>query len=240
MDIAKYARAAYKLVVPEYNRAHIQKVSWGLDDIPSILPNKMDINGLDFNVIPNSVRNCLEILKKENRKIILYQGVLGKDRNIEEYADAIDMISDSYALVILGKITNDFNVEDFLKRHKVIFLPYIESPNHLYITKQAYIGLLPYKAEKIAHLSVLNAVFCAPNKIYEYAAFGIPMIGSEVPGLSHLFWKYECGIPVKNGDKEGILKAIECIEDNYSQYASHSLMFYEHDNYDEIVENIIS
>ena len=31
--------------------------------------------------------------------------------------------------------------------------------------------------------TILNALYCAPNKIYEYAGCNIPMIGTDVLGL---------------------------------------------------------
>ena len=36
----RYAKKAWKVVVPEYNRAYIQQVWWELDRTPVVLPNK--------------------------------------------------------------------------------------------------------------------------------------------------------------------------------------------------------
>ena len=44
----------------------------------------------------------------------------------------------------------------------LIYIPQIPSPQHLFVTSIAYIGILVY--DPIS----LNQIFCAPNKIFEY------------------------------------------------------------------------
>ncbi len=184
MNIKKYAQKANKVVVPEYNRAHIQKTWWGLKELPTILPNKMTMQ--DIAEIPAEVKEVLDQLNKEKRKIILYQGVFNNDRDLDLYAQAIERINDEYCLYIMGQ-DMPYRKELCSRYPTVKYIPFIKPPFHLCITKMAHIGLLPYKVEKIKHVSVLNVLYCAPNKIYDYAACGLPMIGSDVPGLAYPF-----------------------------------------------------
>ena len=71
LNIKKYAQKAFKVVVPEYNRAHIQKTWWDLNRLPSVLPNKMAVPEFDEKEIPADVNAVLEDAKAEKRKILL-------------------------------------------------------------------------------------------------------------------------------------------------------------------------
>ena len=48
-NIKKYAKKAYKVVVPEYNRAQIINAWWELEKMPIVLPNKQGIEELKIN-----------------------------------------------------------------------------------------------------------------------------------------------------------------------------------------------
>lgn len=235
-NIKKYAKQAYKVVVPEYNRAHIQKTWWDLKVVPSILPNKMTLK--DVGEVPEDVNMVLEQVKKESRKIILYQGGFWADRDLELYAQAVEKINDEYCLYIMGR-DMPYRKELCDKHPSIKYIPYIKPPFHLLVTKMAYIGLLPYKAAKNQHYSMLNALYCAPNKIYEYSACGLPMIGSDVPGLFYPFASNDIGYVCKKESTEEILDIIKNIETRYDQMVLNCLDYYEQTDMDQIVHEIL-
>lgn len=75
-------------------------------------------------------------------------------------------------------------------------LPYITAPYHLEVTSHAFIGILIYAPVYGTFTSPLNSIYCAPNKLYEFSHFGIPMIGNNIPGLNTLLkvtkWAVAC------------------------------------------------
>ena len=75
LNIKKYAQKAFKVFVPEYNRAHIQQAWWSLPDLPTVLPNRMSVPEFDKMEIPADVLKIVEMVKQEKRRIIIYQGV---------------------------------------------------------------------------------------------------------------------------------------------------------------------
>lgn len=240
IDLKRYLRNAYKVVVPEINRAHIIKAWNELDVLPSVLPNKVTIEERDYTETPQRIRSIMNMIEREPRRIVLYQGILAKDRDLEVFAKAINEMDD-YVLYIMGKEGQGFCIDDLRTRYnKIVYIPYIAPPDHLFITSRAFIGLLPYRASRIAHLSVLNAVFCAPNKLYEYSAFGIPMIGSSIPGLMIPFEKYRCGILVDGITTTEIIEAIRMIEANYHSFSSNSKRMYNENDYDTALQKIVS
>ena len=238
LNIQKYAQKAFKVVVPEYNRAHIQKVWWALPKLPSVLPNKMTIPEFEKMNIPTDVAEIVKAVKNEKRKIILYQGVFHDDRDISKFAEAIVGIKDKYALYLMGNET-DYKKHLCSIDDSIVNIPYVKPPYHLLVTKEAYIGLLPYKAVEYRHWDKLNALYCAPNKIFEYAAFGVPMIGTDVPGLYLPFSTYGIGYTCQPYTTAKVIENIDRINARYEELRLNCKKFYTDLNMDKIVNNIL-
>lgn len=58
---------------------------------------------------------------------------------------------------------------------RVLFVPFIRPPHHLQVTRLASIGVLSYFPDPSSLAAVINPLYCAPNKIFEYARYGVPM-----------------------------------------------------------------
>ena len=102
-----------------------------------------------------------------------------------------------------------------------------------------YIGLTPYVPTASILHPKLNALYCAPNKIYEYSAFGVPMLGTDVIGLLRPFEQYRIGKCIKNMDSKSILDGIEYIDSNHEEMSQNAKEFFEKDNLDKIVLDIL-
>lgn len=237
-NIQDYAKHAWKVVVPERNRAYIQKVWWGLDSTPVVLPNKPYSITVDKNMNAE-VRKIIDLMKNDGKIKILYQGVFYKDRKLDDFARAINSANDKYSLYLMGK-QNDYSKKIKKEYPHIKCIDFITPPDHLQITKYADIGLLPYLPNKFENNSILNALYCAPNKIYEYSAFGKPMIGTDVLGLVEPFEKYNIGYPLKSLDDQSILNAIKDIEENYSSMSQNAQKFFNDTDLDKIVNSILN
>lgn len=233
------ARNAARVVVPEYNRAHIQKVWWNLPRVPAVLPNKPYP---DYRAhIPTIIPEIKAAFESETRKILLYQGVYAKDRDLTKYADAVDLLGDDYALYLMGRVTTGScsEIEGMCLEHANVHdLGYVQAPGHLAATPYGHIGLLPYVASKCGANSALNPLYCAPNKIWEYSGFGLPMVGSDVPGLAFPFQRYGMG-EVSDGTPEGIAESVLRIEANYEAYRRNAADFYDSVDVKSIVRRIL-
>lgn len=240
INMPKYARHAYRVVVPEYNRAHIQKTWWNLNRLPTILPNK-PVDDVYNENIPKNVLNIINDIKREKRKIILYMGVFGKDRYLEMFFNALNPLSNHYCCCLLGE-DNDYRKELCAQYSNIKYLGYVLPPFHLVIASFAHIALLSYVPArgKCDNQSDLNALYCAPNKIYEYAKYGVPMIGNDVPGLALPFDKYNIGKIYHGGGVEEMRTIIEKIEANYQNMSENCRKFYNDTNLHQIVEDILS
>ena len=239
--IDKYAQKAWKVVVPEENRAYIQKVWFKLKKKPYVLPNKP--YSLEIEGISENLKDILDSVKAEKRKIIMYLGYIGQDRKLDIFAEAVHQLREEYCLYMIGNIAPDQEVEFqklCCKYDCIRYLGYFPAPKHLLFLKYAYIGLLPYNAnDSHAYIPSINALYCAPNKIFEYAGFSGPMIGTDVPGLKWPFLQYHIGVCCESDEVEKIIQAICYIGHNYSEMKKNCRRYYESVDLDQIVEDIL-
>lgn len=242
-NIKYYAQNAWKVVVPEENRAYIQKVGWNLENLPYVLPNKpyyLKSGEIKDNMIP-----VIEEMKKEKRKKIIYLGVISADRDLQSFAEAIERVKEDYCLYLFGKFRGD-GVDEFKKLcnnySSLKYMGFFNPPKHLEFLKYADIALVPYKPGEIEGngFTILNALYCAPNKIYEYAGCSIPMIGTDVLGLKEPFEKYNIGVCCKNLKPETIIEAIKYVDANHDQMVVNAKAFYDSVDLDCIVNSIVN
>ena len=242
-NIKHYAQKAWKIVVPEENRAYIQKVGWNLEKLPYVLPNKPYY--LKSGEVQEDMLPVIEEMKREKRKKIIYLGVISADRDLQSFAEAVERVKEDYCLYLFGKFRGD-GAEEFKKLcdsySSLKYMGFFNPPKHLEFLKYADIALVPYKPGEIegSGFTILNALYCAPNKIYEYARFSLPMIGSNVPGLRNPFEKYGFGICCEHLKYQEIMESIKYISNHYEEMKLNCHKFYDDINLDEIVQSILS
>lgn len=239
--IDEYARKASAIVVPEENRSHIQQIWWKLDKRPYVMPNKP--YSLEPGQLSKQAVDIIEQMKKEKRKIIIYLGVIDEDRNFDEFAKAIEGKKEEYVFYMFGSVNSisEKYFSEFLREYSFVkYCGFFPPPMHLIFLKYAYIGLLPYYVNRDREYDYqINALYCAPNKIFEYAGYDIPMIGTEVLGLKEPFEKYKIGICCEEMSATCIAEAIDIINENYEMMSKQCKSFYNSVNLKDILLKIL-
>ena len=224
LDLAKLCRKANKVIVCEYNRAQITKTWFKLNKLPLVISNKPAQNDIiKYSPVIHDMKGREIIKLLENKKIILYQGIVDQERPIQVIADAVESLSDEYAFVVM----TGSECQDLREYSKTYVIPFVTPPYHLEITSWAYIGILIYTPVYGSFSSPLNSIYCAPNKLYEYAQFGLPMIGNDIPGLKYTIEYHNMGICVEQLSSDEIRNAIISIEDTYKEKSVNSKSFFE-------------
>ena len=204
--------------VPEYNRACIFQVWFRMKKRPIVLPNKpYFIDRVDTSALKQYISNSL-LEELNQKKIILFQGQIVGYRDLSCFIKAAKEIG-RYQVVLLGR-----HYDGMLKKYQmidsnIIHISHIPAPTYLAITQMAYICLLTYEPAQ------LNNIYCAPNKIFEYGAFGKPMIANDLPGLS-ILKQFQAGILVDDKDVENIKRAYTEIETNYQNFSEGATNLY--------------
>ncbi|MBK2095887.1 glycosyltransferase, partial [Francisella philomiragia] len=130
-------------------------------------------------------------------KILIYQGILSKDRGNDIILDYFKMRSDLDIVVVFMGYTFDEElleeVKSSSKKYKNIF--YVEAvpvSQILDYTSSADFGISMVKDTCLSHK------FCLPNKFFEYAMAGLPVISSNNIEMMTLVEKYDMGVVVED------------------------------------------
>lgn len=234
--MSRLARLSKVVIVNEKNRAGILRVLWKLKSYPIVMPNKPYTDQIEKSSNPLRIENLntnLDLIKKLDN-IVLYQGLVSRDRSLKNLAKALNYTENRYNLVIMGPLGDSkIKLELENEYENIYFLDPINPPYHLEITKLSKICILSYD------YTDLNNLYCAPNKIYEYSKYGKPMIGNDVLGLQNTIGYNDAGITVDYSDSKLISEAIDKIEKRYDYYSLNSISFYNATDNNQLIKNIL-
>lgn len=232
--LKKVMPTAIACTSPEYNRSQIFRATFLLKTAPYVMYNKASFfpSAEELKILAEKYTDITE--KINGRKVILYQGALNANRDLGNFVKATAQLnSTEYVTVLLGD--NSSLIQEYQKINPdLIFIPYIPAPDYLYITSLAYIGVLSYAPIGI------NLIYCAPNKIFEYGAFGIPMLGNDLPGLRYTVEAGNMGKLCDYDNQDSVLVAIEDINRNYVTYSKNAKDYYDSIDNVEVVKAILA
>ncbi|GAB4172252.1 MAG: glycosyltransferase [Coleofasciculaceae cyanobacterium] len=123
-----------------------------------------------------------------NTTIILYQGWISNERNLDTLVKSAAFFPPNAVLVIIGygayeatlkQIVTEQNLEK-----QVFFLGKVPSDEILNFTAGADIGVIPYLPID------LNHELCSPNKFFEYVLAGVPIITHKLPFFEQMAAQY--------------------------------------------------
>lgn len=237
----KYCRKADYCIVPEENRLWITYFEAGLSKIPFLLPN---VPYLNFNISAD-VPAELKILKNSGKKIILYQGLIDfKKRCLSELVNAFTLLPDNFCLVIMPMPNTGVAILKLLNEkiialgllEKVIIINSRTPPFHLEYIKHADLGIGLYRATS------LNQIYAAPNRLYEFTKFSVPVILPNFPAFKALSYKYKYGInvvdPESDSEIAAVIKTVLSNLNNDIAIDNAGRFFSEFGNYEKYVSNI--
>ena len=166
----------------------------------------------------NFFRNKLNIDKKNT--ILLYQGVLQKNRGIIQLIKIIQKTQNTVGIII-GSGEYKKNIQNYIKKHNlrscVHLLPAIPYPQLLQITSSADLGIALINPNSLSNQLAL------PNKLFEYAVSGLPVLASSLPNIRKYILKYNLGWSIDHNDLQGQVNIIKSLQNNTKQApAAHS------------------
>lgn len=212
----KYAIKYADLVIcATQERGMLMKQYYHLDKIPLVIEN---ISQLPIVSDDNSelIIHRTESFFHGDKCILVYAGVLTAGRRIDNLIDIVSTRDDA-AILVIGSGSD----EDRLRHLAEEKIPgrYLFTGSLPY----KYLGVLLKKCD-VGYISYptnsLNNVYCAPNKIYEYASVELPMIAPENPTIRQFFDDY--GIGAINADL-GI--AFDSVRSQLGVYRKNCIQF---------------
>jgi glycosyltransferase involved in cell wall biosynthesis len=203
-------RMASVCIAPEENRAWMLRLASHSKARWFVIPNRLNEDS-EFGVAdPNYARELFLRHGGDPRctRFVIYQGIFMESRCLKEIVAAFGMLRcENTGLILLGASDGDRYSQELRILAKsdprIAVIPRIPPPSHLRVTCGCAVGLLLYAPSNI------NNVYCAPNKIFEYADFGIPMVLPDYPGLARLNSAYAIGEFCNPLDPQSILLSLE-------------------------------
>jgi len=229
--LKKFALKAKMVICSNEERAHILRVWWKLPQTPEVILNKpfTGVRGRNLS-LPRDIEDKIRAL--DGTKIIIYQGMIRAERDLEGLCTVLKERSE-FSLIVMGPETP--YLQKLLAISKaILYIPFVAPPYHLHITSHAHIGVLSYNH------SSLNNIFCAPNKLWEFSNFKLPMLGNKIPGLYNTIELNKMGKCADFNDRESINSALSDILENYDTFAENALEYYNSYDYDVELSRILS
>lgn len=185
------------IITPEENRTNYLKTVFSKSNV------------LSFLTIPNTNNKIVNISNITSTyvsrpKIVTHIGAVGLNHHIKSYLDAISTLDvNMYEFRFIGLLTED--VTELVASYPNNNIKLLGQVMHSELEKyylETDIGVILYKDVSLNHR------FCAPNKLYEYWAYGIPVLGDLLPGLQSVFVNKVLGCLVNMQLPSEIVKGI--------------------------------
>ncbi|XOV67136.1 MAG: glycosyltransferase family 4 protein [Fluviicola sp.] len=164
-------------------------------------------NTIDINNFPLMSEVSTEKVSAEKENKVCFIGGISQIRGISEIVDALDYVD--IECVIAGAFPEEFKRTLMSKSGwvKVKELGFISREESLKVKASSIAGLVTF-------LPYPNHMNSQPNKIFEYMASGLPVIGSHFPLWKEIIEKNKCGICVDPEKPEAIADAIRYIQEH--------------------------
>jgi len=163
---------------------HLSYTPEFMRNIPSQQHNNSGENRL-FTTYPALMK------RNADKQFILYQGHMSLSRGIGRFVESIAHLPARFRLVLAGGGPDREDIGVLANRlglsGRVIQLGLIPNRDLPFVTQACDIGIVAYP------FSGLNNIYCSPNKVFEYAQAGLPMIATNQPPLKAMVERYQLG-----------------------------------------------
>lgn len=142
---------------------------------------------------------------RDDQIIMLYQGVFESQRGVNILLEAFKKrTNDKIVIIFMGYGDLEREIQFVSKSYNNIFFHKAVPSNELLsYTASADIGVV------FINNNCLNHYYCMPNKLFEYAMAGLPVIVSNVKEISEFVKKNEMGIILKSYAVEDLSHIID-------------------------------
>lgn len=150
-------------------------------------------------------------------RVLLYQGDVSAARELDRFVGALAYLPDEYRLIIAGAGPDLERLQGVgeprasegrfhtLGRVPIDLLPAV--------TASADVGIVAYS------FAGLNNFYCAPNKVFEYAQAGLPVIATGQPPLRALVERYGIGLLIGRDERpEDVARLVAALFDDIGSF----------------------
>lgn len=207
-DYLKFKKTISK-VVEWYENRVVRKLDAVITATPHIRDRfkLVNPNTIDINNYPILSEVDMQSGSNEKENQICFIGGISRIRGIGQLVDALADVDVRCA--IAGNFPDAFKSELKQKKgwSKVEEVGYISREESLKLKAASIAGVVTF-------LPYANHINAQPNKIFEYMASGLPVIGSHFPLWKAIIEDNKCGICVDPENPQAIAEAIRYVQQN--------------------------
>jgi len=207
-------RRADLVIAANDARAAIMQTHYGLQrrptaiyNIPPCLPEMQE----------DSAERKERLPPASGRIRLLYQGTMHLVREIDLFIRVLPYLGEQYELVMVGDGSHLDRLKEIAREEqvtsRVTFLGRVPNQDLPGVTRQCSIGIISYS------FANPNQRHCAPNKVYEYAQAGIPVVATGQDTLRALVGDSGIGVVLSRGDT--VDETLEKYADGIRYVAQH-------------------
>jgi glycosyltransferase involved in cell wall biosynthesis len=149
---------------------------------------------------------------------LVYMGDMSLERGLGVLVDSCALLAARFKLILVGGGPDLDRLRELASHALAGRLTVIGPVPHAHVhdvIRLADIGYVSYS------MSGLNNILCAPNKVFEYAHAGLPMVATCQPTIQRLFDQYQIGQLVGCGAQLAapmVAAAIQALADDLPRY----------------------
>ncbi len=184
-------KAADLVIAANPERARIMHRHYRLSTVPLAVRNISPPPAAIMSYTEVCGRYPALVRVSADQRICIYQGEIDLQRGLARYVEAARHLPGNYRLVLVGGGPDAAALRGLVQgaglEGKICLIGKVPREHLHDILRQCDVGLITYP------LVELNNIYCAPNKIYEYAQAGLPVVATPQPPLRAMVEEYDLG-----------------------------------------------
>lgn len=211
-----FMKSCDAIIACNHPRAAIMHAEYGAPFLPAVVPN------ISRYMAYKPTTNLQEKLKTAVlgiSRLVLYQGAIIPGRGLEMTPHALSLLPENFGMALMGggvpaykSILMNLAVELGVGNRFFILPPVLQTQLFPF-TCSADVGMVIYQN------TCRNNYYCAPNKLYEYAAAGVPMVGTDFPTIRGFIESQNVGTLFHPESPEDLARAISEVCRSEATYA---------------------
>lgn len=205
----KLMQSCAGIIACNRQRAQIMQREYGAPFLPTVVRNMPPYRQRRPSAV---LREYVATRNPKITHICLLPGLICPDRGTDVAVRALEFLPDNIGLVLMssgmggGGGQHVENVRELARQlnvaERVFVHPGVGYYEYLKLLSSADVGLI------ILRSTSRNNYYCAPNKLYEYAAAGLPTVGSGQPPIREMLEQYGTGLVFDTEDAQSLAEAV--------------------------------
>ena len=196
------------IIAANKSRARVMKNDYGAPYLPTVIMNIPSVQFVSRSFLFQDYIKSRGVKNIDQKEIALYQGGISHNRSLDFLIRSVKSWNKKILLILMGYGDRSYInhlgnlIHGFDLQQRVFFHPAVPSHKLLQYTASADIGIVIYKN------NCRNNYYCAPNKLFEYAAARIKIAGCDFPEVKRILEKYSIGYTFSPDSEKSVANCI--------------------------------